>query len=597
MISRARMSYASRVIVAEPATLIGVALAGPFAYLILAPVAAMLLDAVVVQTPDARRVEGDPGDFTLYYLERALVSRVAEPVFWTPLRNTLSIAAGGVVVAMTLGGLFAWLLSRTDMFGRRWFASALIVPYILPGWTFALAWLTLFKNRSTGGHIGWLEGLGLSPPDWLAYGPVPTILILGLHYMPFVILLLGGALRNLDAQLEEQARVLGARRGQAALRIAIPLMRPALISASILVFAECIGDFGVPYVLGLPVNYDVLSTSLYRAVNSRQEGMAAVFAAAILLLGALALATDLWLLRNARRFATIGAKGAIDRPAPLGLWRAPAAGLAGVVFLAGVVAPLVVLALSTTMRVPGLFAAENFTLDFWIGVELPTMAFREGVLRTPEFWSAAWNTVSIVGAASLAAGLLGLLVGHCVTRTPYAALAGFLRQITFLPYLVPGVAFAFAFLSLFAVARGPIPSLYGTNLLLILALVADQMPFASRAGVSAMMQLGSAPEEAARVLGAGWLRRATRIVLPIQRRALYTGVLLPFISGAKNLTLFALLAAPGTEVLTTFSLTLLENNYLQAANAVVLMIAAISFGGALLGQRVLGVDLASGFAK
>ena len=131
----------------------------------------------------------------------------------------------------------------------------------------------------------------------------------------------------------------------------------------------------------------------------------------------------------------------------------------------------------------------------------------------------------------------------------------------------------------------------------MLALIADQMPFASRAGVAAMIQLGRAPEEAARVLGAGWARRVGAIVLPIQRRALYTGVLLPFISGAKNLTLFALLAAPGTEVMTTFSLTLLENNYLQAANAVVLMIAAITFGGARLGQRLLGVDLASGFAK
>lgn len=592
-----KLLYSARVTLAEPATLIGIVLALLFAYLIAAPVLAMLVDAVVVQVPDARRIGAEPGTFTLYYLERALFSRVADPVFWTPLRNTLTIAFGGVAVALTLGSLFAWLLARTDMFGRRWFASALIIPYILPGWTFALAWLTLFKNRSSGGHAGWLEALGVSPPDWLAYGPVPTILILGLHYMPFVILLVGGALRNLDAQLEEQARVLGAGQRQAALQIALPLMRPALISATILVFAECIGDFGVPYVLGLPVNYDVLSTSLYRAVNSRQEGMAAVFAAAILLLGALSLSTDLWLLRNARRFATIGSRGSIDRATPLGALRLPASALAGLVFLAGVVVPLAVLALSTVMRVPGLFQPANFTLDFWVGTGLPTMAFPDGVLRTPEFWDAAWNTLVIVGTASLTAGMLGLLVGHCVTRTSWTSLSAFLRQITFLPYLVPGVAFAFAFLSLFAVARGPIPALYGTNLILVLALIADQMPFASRAGVSAMMQLGREPEEAARVLGAGWTRRVSRIVLPIQRRALYTGVLLPFISGAKNLTLFALLAAPGTEVLTTFSLRLLENNYLQAANAVVLVIAAISFGGALLGQRLLGVDLASGFAK
>lgn len=592
-----RLLFSTRVTLAEPATLIGLVLGLVFAYLIAAPVLAMLVDAVVVQVPDVRRIGADPGTFTLYYLERALVSRVADPVFWTPLRNTLTIAFGGVAVALTLGSLFAWLLARTDMFGRRWFASALVIPYILPGWTFALAWLTLFKNRSSGGHAGWFEGMGMSPPDWLAYGPVPTVLILGLHYMPFVILLVGGALRNLDAQLEEQARVLGAGQRQAALRIALPLMRPALISAAILVFAECIGDFGVPYVLGLPINYDVLSTSLYRAVNSRQEGMAAVFAAAILLLGALSLSTDLWLLRNARRFATIGTRGAIDRATPLGALRLPASSLAGLVFAAGVIVPLAVLTLSTIMRVPGLFQPANFTLDFWVGSGLPTMAFPNGVLRTPEFWDAARNTLFIVGTASLTAGMLGMLVGHCVTRTSWSWLSAFLRQITFLPYLVPGVAFAFAFLSLFAVARGPIPALYGTNLILVLALIADQMPFASRAGVSAMMQLGREPEEAARILGAGWTRRVSRIVLPIQRRALYTGVLLPFISGAKNLTLFALLAAPGTEVLTTFSLRLLENNYLQAANAVVLVIAAISFGGALLGQRLFGVDLASGFAR
>lgn len=594
---RQRLVFSSRVVFAEPATLIGLLLAIVFIYLIAAPVIAMLVDAVVVQVPDMRRIGAEQGTVTLYYLERALVSPVADSIFWTPLRNTLTIAAAGVIIALTFGSLFAWLLARTDMFGRRWFSFALIIPYILPGWTFALAWLTLFKNRSSGGHAGWLEALGLSPPDWLAYGPVPTILILGLHYMPFVILLVGGALRNLDAQLEEQGRVLGATQRQTALRIALPLMRPALISAAILVFAECIGDFGVPYVLGLPVNYDVLSTSLYRAVNSRQEGMAAVFAAAILLLGAMSLATDLWLLRNARRFATIGTRGAIDRVTTLGPWRFPATGLAVALFLASVVVPLGVLTLSTVMRVPGLFEAGNFTFDFWVGTGLPTMAFPNGVLRTPEFWDAAQNTLVIVGSASIAAGVLGLLVGHCVSRTPVMWLSAFLRQITFLPYLVPGVAFAFAFLSLFAVARGPIPALYGTNLLLILALIADQMPFASRAGVSAMMQLGREPEEAARVIGAGWSRRVSRIVLPIQRRALFTAVLLPFISGAKNLTLFALLAAPGTEVLTTFSLRLLENNYLQAANAVVLMIAVISFSGALLGQRLLGVDLASGFGK
>ena len=89
-------------------------------------------------------------------------------------------------------------------------------------------------------------------------------------------------------------------------------------------------------------------------------------------------------------------------------------------------------------------------------------------------------------------------------------------------------------LALRFVARGPIPALYGTTLLLMLALIADQMPFASRAGISAMMQLGREPEEAAQVAGAGWWRRLAAIVLPIQKRALFTGMLLPFIRASRT---------------------------------------------------------------
>ena len=102
-------------------------------------------------------------------------------------------------------------------------------------------------------------------------------------------------------------------------------------------------------------------------------------------------------------------------------------------------------------------------------------------------------------------------------------LSQYVRQVAFFPYLVPGIAFAAAMLSLFAVQRGPIPALYGTGLLLLLAYIADQMPYASRAGISAMMQLGNDPEEAAKVLGAGWWRRMASIVVPIQKSALSTG--------------------------------------------------------------------------
>ena len=442
--------------------------------------------------------------------------------------------------------------------------------------------------------MGWFEALGLTPPDWLAYGQFPITIILALHYTPFVILLFGNALRRLDSQLEESARILGASPQVVARKIILPLMLPSLMSATVLIFAKCLGEFGVSYVLGLPVDYDVLATSLYRSISSRQPGVAAVIAIAIMLLGMISLLIDARLVRESRKFVTIGGKGSMNRKNSLGKLQFPAYAFALIIFLISVGLPLLVLTMSTLMRVPGNFSLDNFTLDYWIGHNLEFVYVPSGILLTPDLWNATWNTVKIVGFASICSGLMGLLVGYVVVRSKVRPVSIFLRQVTFFPYLVPGIAFAAAYLTLFAVPRGPIPALYGTSVILILALMSDQMPFASRAGISAMMQLGKDPEEAAQVAGARWFRRMISIVIPIQKGSLVAGVLLPFISGIRGLSLFVILAVPGTDVLTTFSLRLLDYNYTQAANAVVLIISALAFFGTLSVQKLTRTNLADG---
>ncbi len=568
-----------------------------FTYLIVVPIISIVLDAVRVQFGHERRLGKDVGDLTLYYLDRAFFSPVATDLFWHPLFNTLTVALGAIALSLVIGTVLAWLISRTDIFCRRWFATALIVPYMLPAWTFALAWTTLFKNRTVGGQPGWFEAMGLTPPDWVAYGRFPITIILALHYTPFVILLFGSALRRFDSQLEDSARILGAHRYQVALQVILPLMRPALLSSMVLIFAKCLGEFGVPYVLGLPVKFEVLSTSLFRSIASRQTGVAGVVAASIMLIGIITLMIDARLVREARRFVTIGSKGSMNRQSRLGKMRLPATGFAAAVFILSVGLPLLTLALSTVMKMPAKFTFDNFTLDYWIGSNLNTVALQTGVLLSPDLWAAAKNTMMIVGLASLASGVLGLLVGYVVIRTPVRALSVYLRQVTFLPYLVPGIAFAAAYLSLFAVPRGPMPALYGTVTILILALIADQMPYASRAGISAMTQLGKDPEEAAQIAGAGWFRRMVSIVIPIQKGSLVTGVLLPFISGIKGLSLFVILAVPSTDVLTTYSLRLVDYHYTQAANAVVLIIAGIAYFGTLLAQKLTRTNLAEGLGS
>ncbi len=223
------------------------------------------------------------------------------------------------------------------------------------------------------------------------------------------------------------------------------------------------------------------------------------------------------------------------------------------------------------------------------------MPGQNGVFFNKEILMAALNSLRIAGFAALIAGLSGLMVGYIVVKLPNTVVATFLRQVSFLPYLVPSIAFAAACLSFFAVARGPIPSLYGTIFLLVLVMSIKYLPFAARSGIAAMMQIGNESEEAARICGAPWLTRIRRIVVPIQKHALLTGIVLPFITGMKEQSLVIMLASPGTEVLTTQILRYIEYGYSQLANATVLTIVVLVFGLTFALEKITGGNLASGF--
>ncbi|MCX7302382.1 MAG: iron ABC transporter permease [Rhodobacterales bacterium] len=581
----------------DPVLALGLVLLALFVWLIALPIVMILQDAFTSQPGDGAKTRAADGAMTSYYITRALASRMSGIIFFAPLWNTLVVAVSAAGMALMIGAGLAWMLVRSDLPMRGWFSVALLIPYMLPVWTFALAWVTLFKNTTQGGQPGWMQALGAETPDWLAYGMVPTIIILTLHYIPFAILIIGGALRRVDGQLEEAAQMLGARRWAILWRVTVPVMRPAVLSAGLLMFADAIGEFSVPYILGLPVQFETLSVSLFRAISTQQNGMAAVYATVVLLIGVITLGIDTWMLREVHRFATIGGKGTTSRTSPLRGARWLLFGAVALLFVVSVILPLATLILSTLMEIPGRFSPDNFTLDYWIGRSLPTVAMTSGILLAPEFWHAAWNSLRIAGMAALAAGCLGLLVGYVVARSPWRWLAVSLRGVTFLPYLVPGIAFAAAILMLFAVPRGPVPALYGTPWILLLALVADQMPFSSRVGISAMAQLGSDIEDAARMMGAGMLHRMRAIILPILNGALATAVLLSFISGIKGVSLFILLAVPSTDVLTTFSLRLVDYGYAQAANAVVLVISMLALLGSFAIHRLAGPVFAQGWGR
>ena len=572
----------------NPTWVIAVLLAIALAYTVLGPILSIVSDAFRLSTMDAINNGGTPGALTLDHAEKVFTSDTGQQTFWIPLLHTLTVGFFATLLALVFGLSLAMLVARTNIWGRGALGFLLMIPYMLPSQAFATAWSTLFRNRRTGGALGMMEAMGFTPPDWLAYGPVPIAICLALNYFPFAFMLFSNALSKIDIRLVEAGQSLGAKQFHIWTKILLPLLIPTTMSVLLLTVARTLGTFATPFVLGSPVNYRLLSTSLYANIRSGNSGVASVLAIILAIFGILMVVMDTVMIRNAQRFVTVGGKGGGTASMPLKGWRAPLSVYAWVVFVIAAVAPLIVMFLSTITKTPGVLRAGNFTLKYWLpGNE-------ESVFGNSAISSALLNTLLIAGSAAIICGVLGLLVGYVVVRLPGTWISAFLRQISFLPYLIPGIAFAAAMLTLFAKQRGPIPALYGSIVLLVVVMVVTYLPYASRSGISSMMQIGVEPEEAAQVIGAGYWRRLLRIMLPLQKSALLTAIVLPFISGMKELSLVVMLVTPGTETLTTQSLRFLDTGSPHLANATILIIGLVVMLAVLLVQRITKVNIANG---
>jgi len=577
-----------------PNHLLGIILAILLTYLILAPVLLLLADAFMVNTRDASSMRLPAGTFTLAYLQRAIHSRVSSIIFWQPLRNTILIALIITALSLCIGYFLAWIITRTDIHLKKLFANLAVIPFMLPSWSFAAAWITLFKNRRIAGPPGFMEIFGTTPPDYIAYGLIPISICLALHYFPLAYIMFGNAFQRIDSQLEESAQLLGASRRQTAYLILLPIMRPAIMSAVLLTFARTVGTFGTPYTLGRPVNFDTLSTALYSNFRGGSPGVMAVIAIAMVLIGASLVAVDVFMFKEAKRFITMSGKGQMARPANLGGARIPLTAITGIILCIAVIIPLAVLTLSTIMVTPGWFKADNFTTQFWFAKITPIREGVAGLFRDPVVLKVIGNSILAAGFAAVICGIVGTLVGYATVRLHPITLSKYLRYVSFLPYLVPGIGFSAAYLLLFAVRRGPIPALYGTLMLLVLAMGIMYLPYSARSGIASISQMGSEPEEAAMILGAHWLTRFLFIVMPIQRRAIFAGMLLAFIQGMNELSLVIMLSVPGMEVLTTLSIRYTDNALIQMANGVILIIVVVTFVLTFIAQRLSGSNFAQG---
>lgn len=573
----------------RPEFIISVVLIIVLSYLILVPLF-NLAWRTFSWGPGDSRISRDavPGQFTLAHWERLLFGRVSTKMVWQPLANTMLTGTIAAACALLLGGGLAWLVVRSDLPGRRWMRILLTLPYLIPAFAIALAWETMFKSPIVGGRPGFYHVLfGVPPPVWLSYGPVPIIIAMTIHFYPFAFILVSAALSSVDSQLEESAELQGASRWTIVRRITFPMVLPAFLASLVLTFGRTVGGFAIPYFLGGPVQYWTLSTMLFRNFSLGLEVNGYMLAMLLIALASLLVYFNTRVLGGStRKFEIIGGKGFKSNIAQLGKWRWPIFGLVAAFTVSVAIFPIALLGYQSLMLVDGQYGLSNLTLHYWLGRSDPSIAFGlPGLFRNPQVLGSAWNTVRFAVTASFIAAFLGLVIGYIVVRQK-SWLSKLLNQISFFPYLFPGIAFGAMYLSMFAVRRGPIPALYGTFTLIVLVALVKRLPYTTRTGASAVTQISQELEEAAQLQGSSWIHRLRRIVIPLATSGIVSGMMVTFVGLMRTLAPIILLITPSTRVLMTVAYRFAEDDITQLSNGLVLLVAVMTIIGELIVWRL-----------
>lgn len=550
------------------------------------PLLLILMVAVLVIAPLVKIVLVTLTPEGLAAWQSVLASPLSENLWWRPLFNTLLLGLGVAGGCLLLGGFLAWLVVLTDVPGARFLGVLSTLPFMIPSFAAALAWGTLFRNSRLGGSAGFFEVSGIAIPDWLAWGLLPTLIVLIAHYYSLAYTIIAAALSSVGADLIESAQMAGAKRPRIFFGIILPVVTPALIAAASLTFAGAVANFAAPALLGLPVRMQTLSTRLFGMIETGNSERGFVLALLLIAVAATFLFFSDRLVSGRKAFVTVTGKGGRTKRFPLGIWRWPLFAVAVLLGCMTTVVPVLVLAASSLAPQSGeLFS--NWTLHFWIGEGGGAIAQgTAGIFRNPVLIDALWNTIKLGVTVAVITMVIGLALAHTIVRRKGTLLANVLSQLAFMPLLIPSIAFAAAYIALFGAPIGPFPSLYGTFALLVIAAAAHNLPYAVQSGRSVLGQVSADIEESAKLTGAHPVRRMLVIVFPLAIRGLLAGAILVFVKMVRDLSLVVLLFSATSPVLSMVAYRYASEGFMQFANAITLLILVICLAASLIAQAL-----------
>ncbi|MGZ4353707.1 MAG: ABC transporter permease [Gaiellaceae bacterium] len=478
--------------------------------------------------------------------------------------NSLAFAFGSSAVAIVLGTVLAYLIVRTDVPFKPLMFAASLVPLIIPGILHTISWIFLASPQ-----IGVLNQWFFRPVfgGSLNVFSIPGMIVVeGFHLSPLVFLLMVASFRSMDPSLEESAIMSGASLPTVFRRVTLPLARPALYAAGLIMVVRGLESFEVPAVLGLPAHIWVFTSRIWSVLNALPPdyGQAGAYAMSLLVFTSVGIFAHSRLARRARSFQTVTGKGFRPRPVALGVWRWPATAFIFLYFLIAVVGPILILLYASTQQ---FYSPPSHDTLAHMSFSNYSAEFHDPLVR-----HAFKNSIILGLGCATGVMFLGAVASWLVVRTTLPG-RWLVDNLAFLPLIIPGLVLGVALLYVYL--RVPL-AIYGTLWILFIAYMTRFMPYGMRYASTSMFQLGRELEESAQMSGAGWWQTFRRIVLPLLMPGLTAGWIYILIVSVRELGSSVLLYSPGKEVLSIVIWEQYRNGELpQVATVGVMLIGAL----------------------
>src|SRR5919109_1411221 len=488
---------------------------------------------------------GVPGQASSYSLVN-YTALLSDSYSYRVMVTTLIFAAITISVSLPLGFIFAWFIERSDLPYKPFAMSLLGMGILFPTFLKAMGWVFLLHPRIGVINIFLMNLFGLMRAP-LNIATLQGIgFVEGLTLTPLAYVMISAALRSMNPALVEAAGIHGVNKWKTLVRIELPLVWPALLSAAIWMLTVAIAAFDVPGVIGMANNIFTFSTAVYFMINPNEGlpryGISGAYGTIMVCLSLILMIPYFRALRQSHRYQIISGKSYQCRPIELRRWWILGWSLLALYFMLAFILPLLAIfwvSLLPYVQIPSWQAVSVISLERYRAIAFDSALIQAGL-----------NTLLLMLIVPTLVVSISAAISWIVTRSRLPGKAA-LDAIAFLPHPVPHLLFALAIAYLALLISNLIP-LYGTIFVIMAVYVICWISFGTRILNNSMIQVHRELEEAAQVGGVSTFRVLWKVILPLVRPGLTYAWIWTSLSAYRELTMAVFLASPKSQVLSTY---------------------------------------------